>query len=181
MKRTVAPIRRAYGGPVFEENPTAADLLRPLLQGQSGRPRANEKAQKVVQLRGKGMSWRVIRDTLNQEYGLRLTTDAYRHLCKAYETRQNQPPRRSLLFLELRREAGQRVLKGRGRPRKDSVRLDAQQLRDQHLSWGRIAVKLNKKYGQELSPEAYRKLCARTPKPLEPWRKLKRDSSVEKI
>ena len=170
--------RRGYGGPVFEEDPSAL-APRPVLPPKRGRPRKGEQAARVAQLWNQGNSWPSISVILNDEYGQVLTPDAYRKLCDSHKRNTYKFHRISLeeIFFQLARQQQPRTLrpaKRRGRPRKDAIRLEGRQMRLEGYTWRQIARTLNKKYNQALSVDAYQRLC-RPAKHITPWRKLDLD------
>src|SRR5262249_39014780 len=55
-------------------------------------------------------------------------------------------------------------LRPSGRPRKDDVRVRVKQLRDAGKSWQRLCQQLNREFGQNLTPNAYRNLLSRNRK-----------------
>jgi len=160
---------------LFDES-SIAELLNPTRARRPGRPREDEIAERVAQLRQGGESWPSITETMNKETGIFRTEGAYRYLLRSRKHIRGPIHRNGLypVFLRLLRQRTRRVLivpRRRGRPHKDQIRCEATKMYRDGLKWRQIASRLNRKDSQARSPEAYRKLCG-SMKVVRPWRKL---------
>ena len=151
MPKTIVPLRRGYGGSVFDENPVLGCKPWSPTRRQRGRPRADAKAARITELRAQNKSWRSVDEIIAAEFP-GTNPDASRRLYRSRKRTVGMRKNGKLeqAFLQL---------------------VQTMQPREQGKSLPEIRIELNAKYKQNRSLDSYRKLCS-FPKYEGPPRKL---------
>jgi len=175
VPKTIVPLRRGYGGSVFDENPVLGCKPWSPTRRQRGRPRADAKAARITELRAQNKSWRSVDEIIAAEFP-GTNPDASRRLYRSRKRTVGMRKNGKLeqAFLQLVQTMQPRELhvpKRRGRPPLDEIRFEAWRMEEQGKSLPEIRIELNAKYKQNRSLDSYRKLCS-FPKYEGPPRKL---------